>query len=154
MIEAHVDVKTADGYIIRVFTIAFTKRIAKDAKKTAYAKSSQVKAIRRKITTILSKEISTVNVNDLVKHLTQDTYTEKMIKACQFIYPLSSATIRKVKVLKRPKIDAIKLNEMYSHETKRGGVGASKIDEEDEAANTLKKAQKSTKTEKPAKKEE
>lgn len=26
LIEAHVDVKTTDGYLIRVFTIAFTKR--------------------------------------------------------------------------------------------------------------------------------
>lgn len=42
LIEAHVDVKTTDGYLIRVFTIAFTKR-----------RPNQVHTIIRIIFTIL-----------------------------------------------------------------------------------------------------
>jgi ribosomal protein S3AE len=44
-----------------------------------------------------------------------DTYAEKITNACKFIYPLKDVTLRKVKTLRRPKIDVIKLNEMYSH---------------------------------------
>jgi small subunit ribosomal protein S3Ae len=116
LIEAFVDVKTADGYIIRVFVIAFTKRSPKQVKKTSYAQTSQVKDIRKKIFDILNKEIAKTNINTLVSHLIGDTYTQMIEKACKFIYPLQNVTIKKVKVLKRPKIDATKLAEMYNHE--------------------------------------
>ena len=42
LIEAHVDVKTADGYYLRMFCIAFTKKRQGQIKKTCYAQSSQV----------------------------------------------------------------------------------------------------------------
>ncbi|GAB2250765.1 hypothetical protein Droror1_Dr00017015 [Drosera rotundifolia] len=41
LIEAHVDVKTTDGYNLRMFCIAFTKRRPNQVKMTAYAQSSQ-----------------------------------------------------------------------------------------------------------------
>ena len=40
LIEAHVDVKTTDGYTLRMFAIAFTKKRPGQIKKTAYAKSA------------------------------------------------------------------------------------------------------------------
>jgi len=43
-----------------------------------------------------------------------------------------------VKVLKRPKIDAVKLNEMYTHE-KRGTTGVTKVEEDEAAENLLNK---------------
>jgi small subunit ribosomal protein S3Ae len=42
LIEAHVDVKTTDGYTLRMFALAFTKKRPGQIKKTAYAKSAQV----------------------------------------------------------------------------------------------------------------
>ena len=44
LIEAHTDVKTTDGYLIRMFCIAFTKKRAEQLKKTCYARTSQVGA--------------------------------------------------------------------------------------------------------------
>jgi ribosomal protein S3AE len=44
-----------------------------------------------------------------------DTYVEKINNATKFIYPLKDITLRKVKCLRRPKIDIVKMNEMYSH---------------------------------------
>jgi small subunit ribosomal protein S3Ae len=136
LIETFVDVKTADGYIMRLFVIAFTKKDQKHQRKTCYAQSSQIKDIRKKVTDIITKEVSKSVINDLVRHLITDTYTEKITKACQFIYPLQNVTIRKVKVLKRPKIDVVKMNEMYSHEKKvtAAHTGAK---EEDEAVQNL-----------------
>jgi small subunit ribosomal protein S3Ae len=75
-IECQSDVKTNDGYILRIFTIGFTKRGARQQRKTSYAQHSQIKEIRRKINNILSGEIAKVGVADLVQHLTTDTYTE------------------------------------------------------------------------------
>lgn len=42
LIEAHVDVKTTDGYTLRMFCIGFTKKRQGQIKRTAYAQSSQV----------------------------------------------------------------------------------------------------------------
>ncbi|KAG2664687.1 hypothetical protein I3760_16G094900 [Carya illinoinensis] len=43
MIEAHVDVKTTDSYILRMFCIGFSKRRQNQVKRTCYAQSSQMK---------------------------------------------------------------------------------------------------------------
>jgi len=140
-IESVNDVKTNDGYILRVFTIGFTKRGPKQIRKTSYAQHSQIKEIRRKITNILTAEIGKVGVADLVQHLTTDTYTDLITKACYTIYPLQNVTIRKVKVLKRPKIDTTKLNELYSNQSVSADLKtkAEGGQEEDQAKNLLAK---------------
>ena len=55
LIEAHVDVKTTDGYVLRLFCIAFTKKRPGQVRKTAYAQSSQIRAIRRKMVEIMAR---------------------------------------------------------------------------------------------------
>ena len=42
LIEAHVDVKTTDGFLLRLFAIGFTKKQQNQIKKTCYAQSTQV----------------------------------------------------------------------------------------------------------------
>lgn len=42
MIQAHVDVKTTDGYLLRMFCIGFTKKKQFQVKKTCYAQNTQV----------------------------------------------------------------------------------------------------------------
>ncbi|KAH8115324.1 hypothetical protein DFH11DRAFT_1507817, partial [Phellopilus nigrolimitatus] len=49
LIEAHVDMKTTDGYLLRLFAIAFTKRRPMQVKKAAYAQSSQARETRKKM---------------------------------------------------------------------------------------------------------
>jgi len=122
---------------MRLFVIAFTKRQHKQQKKKSYAKNSHVKEIRQKISTYLTTEIAKMSINELVRNFTLEKFTDKITKDCQFIYPLQNVTIRKVKILKRPKIDAVKLNEMYSHE-KRTQYG-NKGDEDEQAENRLTK---------------
>ena len=46
VIEAFVDVKTADGYVVRMFCIAFTKKRQNQIKKTCYAQSAQERQVR------------------------------------------------------------------------------------------------------------
>merc|ERR1712121_144607 len=54
LIEAHIDVKTTDGYLLRVFSIGFTKKRATQLKKTCYAKHTQVKQIRKKMVELIT----------------------------------------------------------------------------------------------------
>ena len=107
LIESRVDCKTNDGYIVRVFTLAFTKKAhaKKDVKATAYAKTSQIKAIRRKINNFITAEAAKLSITDFAKNLIGEDYSKKIEKDTKNIFPLKSVTIRKVKVLKRPKLD-------------------------------------------------
>ncbi|NJA59540.1 hypothetical protein HC023_26445, partial [Streptomyces sp. NEAU-H3] len=47
LIEAYVDVKTTDGYTLRVFCIAFTKKRPGQVKRTCYAQSGQIRMSSR-----------------------------------------------------------------------------------------------------------
>merc|ERR1739847_216837 len=46
LIEANVDVKTVDGYVLRCFCIGFTKKRQFQIRKTSYAQSAQIRAIQ------------------------------------------------------------------------------------------------------------
>ncbi len=59
-IECCVDVNTTDGYKLRLFCIAFTKRRQNQLKKTTYAQTAQIKQIRKKMTDIMTTEASCV----------------------------------------------------------------------------------------------
>jgi len=45
LIEAHVDVKTTDNYMLRIFCIGFTKKRPNQIKRTCYAQSSQIRQV-------------------------------------------------------------------------------------------------------------
>merc|ERR1711918_331374 len=58
LIEAFVDVKTTDGYLVRVFCIGFTKKQNDSTQKTSYAQSQQVRKSRKKMSDIITREVS------------------------------------------------------------------------------------------------
>lgn len=69
LIEATVDVKTTDGYLMRLFCIGFTKKRQNQVSKTAYAKHSQIKSIRKKMNAIMTREVSTNDLKEVVNKL-------------------------------------------------------------------------------------
>jgi len=113
LIEANVDVKTTDGYLLRVFCIGFTKKNSNSEKKTAYAQHSQIRNIRRTMVETISKEVSSVDLKEVVNKLIPDTIAKDIEKACSKIYPLHDVYLRKVKVLRRPRFDMAKLLELH-----------------------------------------
>jgi len=113
LIEAHVDVKTNDGYLLRLFAIGFTKRRQNQLKKTAYAQTSQIRAIRKKMVDIMTHEAVKSSLKELVIKFIPESIATQIEKECQRIYPLQNVFIRKVKVLKTPKFDPNKLQELY-----------------------------------------
>ncbi len=144
LIEAYVDVKTTDGYFLRLFCISFTKKRIGQVKKTAYAQASQVcldlggqnfrchnsdikqnlpafqiRTIRKKMTEIMTREAGSCDLKDLVAKFIPEAIGKEIEKACQGIYPLQNTYIRKVKVLKAPKFDLTKLMEVRCFQSSR-----------------------------------
>lgn len=113
LIEANVDVKTTDGYLLRLFCIGFTKKRSNQIKKACYAQSTQVRTIRKKMVEIMSREVSTNDLKEVVNKLIPDSIGKDIEKACQGIYPLHDVFVRKVKILKKPKFDMGKLMDMH-----------------------------------------
>jgi len=113
LIEVAVDVKTVDGYALRIFCIGFTQKLKNQQRKTSYAQSAQVKQIRKRMTDVITKESSTVTLNDLVVKFIPETIGKEIERKCQGIYPLQNVMIRKVKMLKAPKTDVQKLYEIH-----------------------------------------
>ncbi|KAK0552916.1 ribosomal 40S subunit protein S1B [Tilletia horrida] len=126
LIEAHVDVKTTDGYVLRLFVIAFTRRRPNQVRKTTYAQTAQIRAIRQKIFEIVQRESTSCDLKELVAKLIPEAMGREIEKASQGIYPLKDVYVRKVKVIKSPKADLTKLLELHG--------GAANVGAEDTGA--------------------
>jgi small subunit ribosomal protein S3Ae len=116
LIEAFVDIRTTDGYYLRIFCIGFTRKQAhQGAKSTCYAQAGQIRAIRKRMFEIMTEESSKCDLKELVQKFTSfpESMAAEIEKRCQSIYPLQNVCIRKVKMLKKPKFDLTKLMEMH-----------------------------------------
>ena len=122
LVETSVDVKTTDGYTLRVFAIAFTDHVKNQTSKASYAKSSQVRLIRSRMVSVINRE-SNVELQDLVRKFVLGSIGKSISKQCQNIYPLKDVGIRKVKLLKAPKYDPVKLLELHGE----GGAAGKKL---------------------------
>jgi len=125
LIEAHVDIRTTDGFALRLFAMGFTKRHKDQAKKTSYATASQVRTIRKKMREVMSKEGSGVTLDGLVEKLMIEGIGKEIEKHTQAVYPLQNCMIRKVKMLRMPKIDAGKLLEAHGGAEALAALGTS-----------------------------
>mmetsp|Transcript_11509 Transcript_11509/g.39309 ORF Transcript_11509/g.39309 Transcript_11509/m.39309 type:complete len:273 (-) Transcript_11509:329-1147(-) len=118
LVEAHVDVKTTDGYVLRLFCIGFTKKRPNQLKKTCYATSAQTKQIRAKMREVMVREASSVELKELVNKFIPEVIGKEVEKACQGIFPLQNVYVRKAKIMRKPKFDMVKLLEIH------GDIGA------------------------------
>jgi len=126
IIEANVDCRTSDGYIVRVFCIAFTKKDKNQQKATCYAKSAQCRAIRAKMVEKMSELGSKGDLRTLVKTLITADVGKDIEGACETIFPLQNCYIRKVKVLKKPKFDVTALMEWHNADETSGAADTGK----------------------------
>jgi len=117
LIEARAEIKTTDGYVVRMFAIGFTKRRPNQVKVTSYAQTSQQKQIRKKMVDIMEREASNCDIRQLFSKFIPETIGKLIESECQGIYPLKDCYIRKAKILRRPKFDAYKLAELHAETT-------------------------------------
>jgi len=130
LIESVVDVKTTDGYVLRIFTVGFTKKTKGQTKKSAYAQSAQVRAIRKKMVEIITNTVQKVDLREFVsKHLLPETFKTDIETACKSIFPLQNVNVRKVKMLKSPKFDLMKLMETHEGSAEDAGAKVTRTDE-------------------------
>merc|ERR1719254_289468 len=137
LIEAHVDVKTSDGYMVRLFVIAFTQRRPDQEKTNCYAQTAQIRRIRKKMMDIITNEAAKVQLRELVKKLIPESIGKEIEKQTQGIFPLKDVLIRKVKILKKPKFDITKLMELHQDSGGEDTGAAYGRPELEEAKNTL-----------------
>lgn len=116
LIEGVVECKTTDGFGLRVFAMALTKKRDTQVKKNCYCQSSHVKKIRTKMAEEITKCVTKNTLEKVVKNLQQDSLGQDIQKACNGIFPLTGVNIRKVKVVRTPKFDAQKLIEVHGGE--------------------------------------
>ncbi|KAJ8978864.1 hypothetical protein NQ317_009008 [Molorchus minor] len=137
LIEASADVKTSDGYLLRVFCIGFTHKDQLSQRKTCYAQHTQglheLEQFAKKMVEIITRDIQGSDLKEVVNKLLPDSIAKDIEKACQGIYPLHDVYIRKVKVLKKPRFELSKLLELHGDGGKGGsgevgGEAGSKVD--------------------------
>ena len=114
IIEGSVDVRTTDGYMVRMFCIAFTKPQDNQIKTTCYAKSAQMRAIRAKMVATMTELGTKGDLRSLVKDLISAPIGEQIARDASTVFPVKDCFIRKVKVLKKPKFDVTALMEWHS----------------------------------------
>ena len=135
LIDCFVDVRTTDGYSLRMFCIAFTKKRPNQIKKTCYAQSSQVRAIRKKMTSIITEEASKCDLKELYLKLIPGIIGKEIEKSCQGIFPLQNVFIRKVKITKKPKFDLTKLMDLHGDSAEDKGAKVAR--EEDQLVESM-----------------
>lgn len=116
LVEAYCDIKTADGFVWRLFAVALTAdQKPTQVKKTSYAKTSQIKRIRAKMITIMKEVFSDyADTKDFVHKLLINKCGDKFKAELKTIYPIKNACIRKVKLIKRPnKEDLRRIDAMH-----------------------------------------
>ena len=92
-IDANIDVKTKDGYVIRVKPTCFTiKR----------ARSSQIKAIRELMVGIVKKRASESDFENFMQDAILGKLSATIYRQAKFIYPLRRVEIRKTQVESKP----------------------------------------------------
>lgn len=123
IVEANVDARTTDGYVVRMFCIAFTRKQAEQVKSTCYAKSAQIRSIRAKMVATMTELGTKGDLRSLVKELISDHIGDQIVKQASSIFPIKDCFIRKVKVLKKPKFDVTELMEWHQADEKTVDVG-------------------------------
>jgi small subunit ribosomal protein S3Ae len=116
LIEANVDAVTTDGYRLRLFALAFTKKRNNQIRKTSYATSAQIRRIHKKMVDIMRNAVESSDLKDLVRKFIPEAIGKEIEKACGSIYPLQNVFIRKVKTIKTPRFDITRLMEMHGDE--------------------------------------
>jgi len=135
-IMANLDVKTMDGYTVRLFCVGFTTEQKDQLKSHCYAQTSQIRRIRKIMRDIIHTEASKGFLRDLVKNLIANSMEAEITKKTSRVFPLKNVHIYKCKVLRKPKFDITKLMELHK-EGAGDGPAVMLRAEEEEAQNTL-----------------
>merc|ERR1712099_45944 len=123
LIDVVADIRTQDGYILRVLITTFTARKQNQAKANTYAKHSQVRAIRKAFVKYIARRASKNTISEFAQNVITDDVSQKLLDKGKKICPLSHVMVRKIKVLKKSKSDVNKLVSETNAKKDDGNVG-------------------------------
>lgn len=113
LINVFHDIKTTDGYVLRVFVVGSTRRQRGQRRLTSYAQRSHIVRLRRRIVKIIQDELSTCDIPTLTLKLSSEVIGRQVEKASLSIYPLQNVLTYKVKVIRAPRGDLGRLLELH-----------------------------------------
>ena len=99
------DVKTSDGYVLRISLTTCTVRKNGQRSANCYAKSSQIRAIRKVVSRYLVNHAAKSTVAELANKVLSESLSGDLVKRISKIFPVKVVLITKVKVLKKAKLD-------------------------------------------------
>lgn len=137
LIDVKTDVRTNDGYVVRLFLVLFTREAKDQAKIFSYAQASQIKKIRKKVTTLVQSIVGSGSLKNLVQHLVSDKIETDVKAAVTSIFPCDPIHIHKVKLVKKPKLDVTKLLEIHEGGVTEANDGGVQLEEAEESKNLL-----------------
>ncbi|KAM0688324.1 ribosomal 40S subunit protein S1B [Conglomerata obtusa] len=103
LIEGNIAIRTTDGYTLRVFVMAQSKRPEGYTKARCYIQSTAVKKIRKVMFDVIKEELEDCDINAVMKKLCEENIGKSIDYNSRSIYPLQNCFVKKVSVIKRPK---------------------------------------------------
>lgn len=100
LIEAQRDIVSKEGNVYRVTMNAVTRRTPNWTKKTCYAKSSEVRKIRKIMFEVIDEELAGNDIQKIIKKLSSETIGRNVEKKASSIFPIQSVHVIKVKTVK------------------------------------------------------
>ncbi|XP_032969537.1 40S ribosomal protein S3a-like [Rhinolophus ferrumequinum] len=113
---------TSDGLKGRVFEVSL-----------ADLQNDEV-AFRKKMMEIMTREVQTNDLKEVVNKLIPESTGKDIEKACQSMYPLHEVFVRKVKMLKKPKFELGKLMKLHGESSSSGKATGEETDAKVEQA--------------------
>ena len=106
MVHAQVDVKTADGFILRLFSICYTKKLANNKSNHAYATQAECRAIRDAMIKCMADVTESNTIEQISKDIVDEKIENSIVDACRTIKQVEAVYVSKIKVIKAPGLTA------------------------------------------------
>lgn len=128
LVEAGVDVRTPDGYILRASCIGFTKKLNAN-RKACYAQQSKREEIRNAMINTMRDLISSKNISDLCTEIISETMEKEINNKCQTIMQIDNVYVTKIKVIKAPVYTVEELKKLHQGRTVQKATPAARPEE-------------------------
>jgi small subunit ribosomal protein S3Ae len=105
LIECFTEVKTVDGFVLRVFAMGFTCRSWHQINKNAKAGANKKREIRARMVSEIQNKCSGKKLSEVMSLIKNDTLDKDLLTELKKIRPMNNVCVRKVRVIRRPKVD-------------------------------------------------
>ena len=113
LIDAQVDVKTADGFILRLFSMGFTRKLANSHSNHTYATQAKCRQVRDAMIKCLTDACESRNVQQISQDIVDEKIEAAIIEACKPICQIEGVYVTKVKVIKAPALTAEQIKALH-----------------------------------------